>query len=88
MEFWLGNTTLDRHVLLAVHGLRAVGLIAITARTRKYLVATKHVYPACQILPDSQWIRGSLTRLISDGYVKLIEAGCFSPNKRITDGWP
>jgi len=88
MEFWLGNATLDRHVLLAAHGLRAAGLIAITARTRRFLAATGHVDPAIQVLPDRAWLRDSIERLIAGGYMKQIEPGCFSPAKRITEGWP
>ncbi|OHB20231.1 MAG: hypothetical protein A2854_04440 [Parcubacteria group bacterium RIFCSPHIGHO2_01_FULL_56_18] len=90
MQYWLGNAPLDRHVCLAVHGLREAEIDAVTRRTRELLVVTKHVDPAMQVLPDDGWVQQSLNRLIAGGFIKKSDMSpdLFSPAKEIHEGWP
>jgi hypothetical protein len=87
-EFWLGSPVLDRHVLLAVHGLGESGITNITKRTGELLVTTGFVNPKVQTLPTSEWVQTSIDRLIAGGYAKRLDSGLVAPSKSITEGWP
>ncbi len=91
VQFWLGDATLDRHVCLAVHGLKEARFGIIAQRARELLVATNHVNPGIGLLPEDKWIESSIKRLINGAFIKKTGTNKhpkYQPARAIYQGWP